>query len=391
MTTPLPTGDPAMVAPTATTPGPGPRRLARTTAVVGLVVAVTVGGCGVGRAPQDGGATARVDDALEARREVYGTVTWERVDTRLDEMVARRALEGAALVVDQREGDGHVHVAGTLRLDEPLPLAETSTWLSAAVVLTLVDDGTLELDGPIGPRLPWLDGEVAEITVRQLLSHTSGLPGGLDCLEPTPEACDAALGEVSLVAPPGEAFAVTPLDAHLAARVAEAASGRSWAELVGDRLATPIGLTATSFADPTTTGGLVGVDGTTTAEDLGRFLAMVRDGGRAGGEEVLSPASVRAMLLDQTVRLDTHTEPWVAETGVPTYGLGVWRDRLRGADEAAVVSAPNRWGLYPFVDDARGAWGIVVVDDQTAPRAEVVGESAVLSQLSVAMLRRPEG
>ena len=94
--------------------------------------------------------------------------------------------------------------------------------------------------------------------------------------------------------------------------------------------------------------------------------------GRAGEVQVVSEASVREMLLDQTVRLDTHTEPWVAETGVPTYGLGVWRDRLRGDDVASVVSAPNRYGLYPFVDDGRSAWGIVVVDDRTSPRADAV-------------------
>lgn len=72
---------------------------------------------------------------------------------------------------------------------------------------------------------------------------------------------------------------------------------------------------------------------------------------------------------------------------MPTYGLGVWRDRLRGDDVASVVSAPNRYGLYPFVDIGRSAWGIVVVDDHTSPRAAAVSASAVLSQLSAAALR----
>jgi len=79
----------------------------------------------------------------------------------------------------------------------------------------------------------------------------------------------------------------------------------------------------------------------------------------------------------------------VAETGVPTYGLGVWRDRLRGDDVASVVSAPNRYGLYPFVDDGSSAWGIVVFDDRTSPRTDVVSASATLTQLTAAVLRRP--
>jgi hypothetical protein len=65
----------------------------------------------------------------------------------------------------------------------------------------------------------------------------------------------------------------------------------------------------------------------------------------------------------------------------------VWRDRLRGDDVASVVSAPNRFGLYPFLDAGRDAWGIVVIDDRTSPRAEVVSESAVITQLTAAALR----
>ena len=150
----------------------------------------------------------------------------------------------------------------------------------------------------------------------------------------------------------------------------------------------PVGMAATSYAEPSATGGLVAVDGATTPDDLGRLLAVVRDGGvSVKGDRVLSEESVRQMLLDQTVRLDTHTEAWVAETGVPTYGLGVWRDRLRGDDVASVVSAPNRYGLYPFVDVSRSAWGIVVVDDRVSPRAVAVSSSAVIAQLSAAALR----
>ena len=56
-------------------------------------------------------------------------------------------------------------------------------------------------------------------------------------------------------------------------------------------------------------------------------------------------------------------------------------------DVASVVSAPNRYGLYPFVDVGRSAWGIVVVDDHTNPRADAVSSSAVIAQLTAAALR----
>jgi CubicO group peptidase (beta-lactamase class C family) len=364
-----------------------PPRLASLLACT-LALALLFSACGVGRAePDEASPDREIEQLLEDRQNIFLDVTWELIDERLDGRVGAPGPSGAALVVDSLEGDDHVHMVGDVDLDTEVPLAETSMWLTTAVLLSLVDDGTLSLDEPVGATLPPAIGEVTAVTLRQLLSHTSGLPAFDGCSTPIPEGCDVTVGESTLVAPPGEGFVVSPLNPHTAARLAEVATGTPWAALYAERIAGPVGLTATTFADPAATGGLVGVDGTTTAADLGRFLAMVRDGGAVDGVQVLSEASVREMLLDQTVRLDTHDEPWVAETGVPTFGLGVWRDRLRGDDAASVVSAPNRYGLYPFVDDGRSAWGIVVIDDRNGSRPEVVGASALIAQLTAARLR----
>jgi len=359
-----------------------------------VALALLLGACGVGRASDGGSGTQSVEQqtggALDPRPDAVVTVTFDQIDQRLDDLVAEAGLSGAAIVVVPTTGDPHTHLVGDADLDRPLPLAESSMWLTSAVLLTLVDDGTLSLDEPVGAHLPWMTGPRAAITLRQLLSHTSGLPASVDC-PPTPVSCDAAVGGAPLVDPPGEGFHVTDLDANVAARLAETVTGTPWPDLFAQRIATPTGATTTAYADPSTTGGLVAVDGTTTPNDLGRILAMVRDGGRVGTTQVLTNDSITAMLVDQTVRLDTHTEPWVGETGVPTYGLGVWRDRLRGDDVAAVVSAPNRFGLYPFVDIGQSAWGMVVVDDHTSERAAAVSSSAVLSQLSAAALRNSPG
>ena len=271
----------------------------------------------------------------------------------------------------------------------PVPLAETSMLPTTAVLLTLVDDGTLDLDEPIGRTLPWLTGPAGTITLRQLLSHTSGLPDSVACAEPTPSACDAAIAGTTLVETPGEGFRVTDLDAHVAARLAETATGQA----VGPALRRAGRLPQRDDGDHLRRPGDDRWSGRrSTASPPRRTSASsspssVTEVGRRRALQVLSDASVQELLRDQTVRLDTHTEPWVAETGVPTYGLGVWRDRLRGDDVASVVSAPNRYGLYPFVDVGRSAWGIVVVDDHTNPRADAVSRSAVIAQLTAAALR----
>ena len=109
------------------------------------------------------------------------------------------------------------------------------------MLLSLVDDGTLSLDEPIGPTLPWLTGPAGAITLRQLLSHTSGLPASVECAEPTPAACDAAIAVAPLIDVPGEGFHVTDLDAHVAARLAETAAGRPWPDAVRVPRAVPDG------------------------------------------------------------------------------------------------------------------------------------------------------
>ena len=347
----------------------------------------------MGRAPDSQPSTAGDgDDALQTTDGTFPSVTFDLVDQRFTERVTEAGLSDGVLIVSTKtpEKEEVQSFAASAGLDEssPVPLAETSMLPTTAVLLSLVDDGTLALDQPVGRTLPWLTGPAGTITLRQLLSHTSGLPDSVTCAEPTPSACDAAIAGTALVEAPGEGFRVTDLDAHVAARLAETTTGQRWDQLFAERVASPSGMTTTTYADPATTGGLVAVDGVTTPKDLGQLLAVIRDGGRAPtGLPVLSDASVQELLRDQTVRLDTHTEPWVAETGVPTYGLGVWRDRLRGDDVASVVSAPNRYGLYPFVDVGRSAWGIVVVDDHTNPRADAVSSSAVIAQLTAAALR----
>lgn len=385
-------GDAAMLAPRAR---PSGRHRGSGLAAALLTGALVLGACGVGRGSESADQPSgdpTIDELAEGRQELFVGVTFDRIAERLREQADERGLASAALVLGTTPGSpdptdslgtGDVDVAA------PLQLGESSFWLTAAVLLTLVDDGTLSLDTPIGTTLIDLPAPLGAITLRQLLSHTSGLPAtaSVTCAEPTVAACDVAVAASAPVDPPGEAFHVGDLDAHVAARLAEVATGQPWAQLFVQRIAGPAGMQSTSFADPSTTGGLLAVDGTTTVLDLGRFLSVLRDDGRAGDVVVLSTGSIDEMLLDQTVKLDTHDEPWVAETGVPTYGLGVWRDRLRGDDVASVVSAPNRYGLYPFLDAGRDAWGIVVIDDRTSPRAEVVSQSAVIAQLTAAALR----
>jgi len=95
-----------------------------------------------------------------------------------------------------------------------------------------------------------------------------------------------------------------------------------------------------------------------------RFLRMLAAGGTVDGKQVLTPASVAEIEKDQVRGLDTSDDGAVQITGIPTYGLGVWRDEVAADDSIEVVSGSGALGFYPWLDRVHGTYGIVAVDDE---------------------------
>ncbi|MEM6286244.1 MAG: serine hydrolase domain-containing protein [Bacteroidota bacterium] len=284
---------------------------------------------------------------------------------------------GAALLVMQ---DGEVlHRAGygSFTPETVTLTASAAKWLSGAVLASLVSDGTLTLDDSLAQFFPTLEGEKRGITVRQLFSHTSGIPGGsgifaAPCLSDgstTLAACAEAVLALPLDAAPGAAFDYGGNSMQVAGRVAEIASGQSWTTLFADRIAGPLGMTATGYtrtANPRIAGGMV-----TTVDDYGAFLQMLLDGGTYAGQRVLSPESVAALLADQTREAEVVGSPYDAYAGrypdLPDeirYGLGVWRERV-GSDGALLeASSQGAFGVSPWIDTERRLGGILLVQDR---------------------------
>jgi CubicO group peptidase (beta-lactamase class C family) len=110
----------------------------------------------------------------------------------------------------------------------PVRIASATKWLTGAVVLTLVDSGALRLDDPAARYLPGLTGEASPITIRHLLSHTSGLPMAHPALQRRDPRLDQSVGEIvaaPLMHAPGEACVYGDATIHVAGRIAEIASG----------------------------------------------------------------------------------------------------------------------------------------------------------------------
>ncbi len=184
----------------------------------------------------------------------------------IEQWRAEERIAGIALAITDREGVIYSHGFGVESVDRPaVPVTGKSMHRAASItkifsgitLLHLVETGLLSLDEPVKTYVPWLtlkDADAAEkITLRHLLSHTSGLPK-----EYTPEGArdEAALGptlrvelpEAELVAKPGEGkYLYSNLGIRLASLCAERVTGKKFTELVEETVLKPLSMEETTF------------------------------------------------------------------------------------------------------------------------------------------------
>ncbi len=294
---------------------------------------------------------------------------YSQADALVQELVAGVPLAGAALVV---AGDGGVlHEArfGTYSVNTRVPIASASKWVSAVAIARLVDEGLLAWDTTVGSLMPEVPADKHPITLRQLFSHTSGLAGGeAGCLgnqNVTLAACAAAILAAPLARAPGICFSYGGGSMQVAGRLAELATGQSWDALFVQRVATPLGLTATDYAFNSTAPGYVTVPNPriaggvrSNARDLARLAQLFAQGGQFGGKQLLAPATIAFMMADQTGGVPYASNPDPTSHG---YGIGLWRNRVDGGPIAREVSSPGAFGTWPWFDRDTGVGGVLLV------------------------------
>jgi CubicO group peptidase (beta-lactamase class C family) len=166
---------------------------------------------------------------------------------------------------------------------------------------------------------------------------------------------------------PGTEFHYSGVGFAVAGRIVERLAGTSFEQAFEDRIARPLGMAHTRFDGtrrPHSRNPAPAASATSTVDDYTRFLRMLAAGGTVGGKRVLSPSSVAEIEKDQVRGLDTRDDGAVQITGIPTYGLGVWRDEVSADDTIEVVSGSGALGFYPWIDRVHGTYGIVAVDDE---------------------------
>jgi CubicO group peptidase (beta-lactamase class C family) len=171
--------------------------------------------------------------------------------------VGATRLPGVAVAVVYE--DRVLHVAGYGHDSRGEPVTEkTPMWLggvsesfTAIALAQLAGFGDPSLDDPVVAHLPEFttaDPRSAQITVRQLLDHTSGLPAAHDAPEGRPRSLQeavAGLRDVTLVAPPGERRVRSEAGYQVAARLVEVATQRPFDTVLWDRVLYQTGMQAT--------------------------------------------------------------------------------------------------------------------------------------------------
>ena len=175
---------------------------------------------------------------------------------------------GAAVIVIRN--DEVLHAAGygyaDLQSREPITpqtsfrLASVSKQFTAMAIMILADRGELDYDDPLVKYLPELGPFGEKITLRHLLTHTSGLPDYYDVLEKetvegmpdTEQAMQflAAWDEPPLFAP-GERYEYSNPGYEMLALVVERVSGQRFGRFLEDNIFAPLGMTDTVVRDST--------------------------------------------------------------------------------------------------------------------------------------------
>ncbi len=281
------------------------------------------------------------------------------VRRQMQSFVDAAEISGAVTVIGRKDGVVSMEAIGLQDLDRGAAMPKDALFriasmtkpITAIGIMILADEGKLAIDDPVEKHLPEFRGQmlIAErgpdtvtlkrpsrpITIKDLLTHTSGLPGkmpeGLGDLyarrDHTLAEAVMALSQRPLDFEPGTRWAYCSPGIDTLGRIIEVVSGRPYEAFLFERIFQPLGMVDTTFY-PTaqqltrlatmykkdkTTGKLVAAPGGnigppqdarypipagglySTGPDLARLDQMMLNDGALNGRRILSAASVKAM------------------------------------------------------------------------------------------------
>lgn len=330
-----------------------------------------------------------------------------------------------ALIDDQRvvwsQGFGYADRAGKIPAtpETIYRVGSISKLFTAAAVMQLVENHTVDLDKPLQTYLPEFSvrtrfANAGPITIRMLLTHHSGLPSnlfrGMWTKDPEPfSAVVKRMKDEYAAFPPGFVFSYSNIGATLAGSVIERIAGRDFASHVQDTLFRPLGMDHSGFsssrdADPSSAHGYLrdqqieepglrdvpagGLN--SSVSDLSRFIQMIFNEGRVGDRIILKPDTIHEMMHPQNtgVSLDLNFRVGL---GWMLSGLGTMN--IQNAGPVAHHGGSMLYYQSQLIVLPKHKLGVVVLSNSSGARTVV--DKAAIATLTLALeakagIKQPE-
>lgn len=276
----------------------------------------------------------------------------------LDGGVRDSAFPGAIAVIGTRDGVLVERAAGHLDWAASPGPNDSSLWdlasLTKVVGLTtammqLWEQGLIDLDAPVTRYLPEFQGPGKErVTVRHLLTHSSGLPAWRPLYQeaPTPDSAMALVFATPLDTTPGARMVYSDLGAILLGQIVVRVTGEPFDRYVASRIAGPLRMRDTRFRPPPAVWGRVAPTEVDTAwrkrhlrgevhdenafalggvsshaglfssaRDLTRFARMLLQGGTLDGARIVAPETIAQFTRVQDPSLSHRALGWETPNG----------------------------------------------------------------------------
>ena len=358
--------------------------------------------------------------------------------------IEQKEIAGAVTVVLSKDKILHLESTGYADLATQRPITPDSLcWIASmtkpitgVAVLMLQDEGKLNVADPVAKYLPEFaglktpSGKPANLTITQILNHTSGLG---EASGPAAQAAKtlADLVPVWLAAKmqyePGEKWKYTQSGINLAGRIVEVVSGMTFDAFLQKRLFDPLGMKNTTFypteaqlkqlavgyaknkdtgaltpaparADygsrnrpPQGNGGLF-----STANDYARFCQLLLNRGSLAGKRYLSPAAFQVLTSVSTGNLPTgfFQNDTYGQRGM-NYGWGIGTCILRTPHEGlAAMLSPGTfghggaWGTQAWIDPVKGVAYLLMVQRSNFPNSDASDVRRVFQETAAAALAK---
>jgi CubicO group peptidase (beta-lactamase class C family) len=366
------------------------------------------------------------------------------VGAAMQEMIAKQEIAGAVTLVASRNAVLHIDTTGFADVAAKRPMTpDTLFWIASmtkpvtgVAILMLQDEGKLTIADPVAKYLPGFaslktpSGKPANLTISQILTHTSGLgEAGGPAAQKARTLAD--LVPLWLAAPmqyePGERWRYTQSGINAAARIVEVVSGMTFDAFVRTRIFDPLGMKnttfyptdeqrgriATAYAKNRETGLLesvppraelgsrdrppLGNSGLfSTAPDYARFSQMLLNGGTLDGRRYLSAAAMTLLTTPATADMPTgfFQNDTYGQRGA-NYGWGMATCILRAPHEGvAAMLSPGTyghggaWGTQAWIDPVKGVAYVLMVQRSNFPNSDASDVRRDFQQAAVRALAK---